>query len=308
MRAACVLLLALTSVASAGPVVTWNAPATCPNTEDVHARIERRLGAPLALHGIAVDVKLDGTTFVARIDTRAVTVANQIRVLRSARCDELADAVAVVIARLALEQRASARPVDFVEGDVVERPRLQVPPLVFRNRSPASRYGFGVHAMALSGIGTVPRVGVGGEFSIFGRRDDLFAEVGFARWATRSTYLVMDSPGRVDLGLDVATARFGYSPARKPLRAWLGTEYGEMRGQGRGLALPMEDDTTRWLAITSGVSIGWPMSRYARLVGTFEVAVPTTPATFYLSDGTTNVYTSSPAAARCALGLELGMP
>src|SRR5690349_2142807 len=92
--------------------LVWQAPVSCPSLDEVRARIERRLGSSIdrAVHGVEVAVARDGEgggRFVARIDLRAVTVANEIRVLTSARCDELADAVAVVIARVAAEHQVA---------------------------------------------------------------------------------------------------------------------------------------------------------------------------------------------------------
>jgi hypothetical protein len=297
VRVALALVVLTASVASAEPGFVWSAPASCPDGEDVRARIERRLGAPLEIHGVEVAITRAGPTFVAHVDTRGVTVANQIRTLTSARCDELADAVAVVVARLASEWRRVEQP----RVAVVERPREPVTIV-----TPPRTWGYGVHAMALSGIGTVPRVGIGGELSLFVRRKNHFAELGFARWASKSEYLIDGAPGRVEVGLDVITARIGWSPSRMPLRAWLGSEVGSMRGEGAALVDP-QAGRAPWFAVTGGFGVGWPMARYARLIGTFEVAVPTSRVHFMLVQSG-DIYTSSPVAARCALGLELGLP
>lgn len=300
MRAAFALLLLTASVASADTGFVWQAPASCPDGEDVRARIERRLGSPLEIHGVEVAITRSGTSFVAHVDTRGVTVANQIRTLTSARCDELADAVAVVVARLASEWRRVEQPrVAAVDRD---EPTQEVTRAV----APERIWGYGMHAMALSGIGTVPRVGVGGELSIFVRRKAYFGEIGFARWASQSEYLIDGAPGRVEVGLDVFTTRIGWSPTGMPLRAWLGAELGSMRGQGAALTDPQQGRAP-WFAVTGGFGVGWPMARYARLIGTFEIAVPTSRVSFMLAESG-NIYTSSPLAARCALGLELGLP
>lgn len=111
---AVVLGLGAASVrAQPGGALIWRAPDGCPGAGDVRARIERRLGAPatVADRGVAVDVVDRGEgrapRFVARIvlGVRGADAAagEDVRVLSSARCDELADAVAVVIARLAAE-------------------------------------------------------------------------------------------------------------------------------------------------------------------------------------------------------------
>lgn len=297
MRAVLALVL-VASAASADTGFVWEAPASCPDGEDVRARIERRLGAPLELHGIEVAITRAGNTFVAHVDTRSVTVANQIRTLTSTRCDELADAVAVVVARLASEWRRVEVP------RVATVARAAVEPVVVA--PPPRTWGYGVHAMALSGVGSVPRVGVGGELSVFGRRKDYFAELGLASWASQSAYLVAGAPGRVDVGLDVVIARVGWSPTRMPLRGWIGSELGAMRGEGVYLADPQQGSAP-WYAVTAGFGVGWPMAPFARLVGTFEIAIPTSRVHFALAQSG-EFYTSSPAAARCALGLELGLP
>lgn len=98
----------------------WQAPDSCHDAGEVRARIERRLGAPVdrVVRGVAVDVAVqrDGAAprYVARIDLRGLRGGgaagdDEIRVLTSARCDELTDAVAVVIARLAAGGAAVGR-------------------------------------------------------------------------------------------------------------------------------------------------------------------------------------------------------
>lgn len=437
MRSALAVLILTASAGRAD--VTWRAPAGCPTAADVRTRIEQRLGAPLEIGAVEVTVRrLDGR-YVARLDMRGITVANEIRTLSSTRCEALADAVAVVIARLAGaspvtepgggragsapprrgspratvngaryasralpapvprsaadaarrgappataaatprdSRRALPAPVPRAAGDAARRglplataatrraggpdsaPRatsvasppvhagcgsVEVAPrpvaeprrvphpracppaipedatrtgeggevggngaikgeLVARARLPRGapvaprRWGYGVHALALSGVGTVPRVGVGGELSLFARRERSFVSLGVARWASRSDALVMGGPGDVEVGLDLVTARIGWAPGHMPLRAWLGSELGAMQGQGDTALAP-----ARWFAVTSGVSVGWPMTPYARLVGTFEIAVPT--SRIDVGYGTT-----ASAAARCAFGLELGPP
>ena len=301
---ALLVLLTIARVASAENGFVWEAPASCPNGEDMRARIERRLGSPLEIHGVEVAITRSGTAFVAHVDTRGVTMANQIRTLTSARCDELADAVAVIVARLASEQRQRA-PIAVAVVDE-EDPR----PSKIEVAIPAPRqhrmWGFAVRATALSGIGMVPRVGVGGELSMFVRREKAFAEVGFARWASSSAYLVEGAPGRVEVGLDLVTVRAGWSPPNMPLRAWLGGEIGSIRGQGAALVDPKRGSAP-WYAVTAGLGVGWPMTDNARLVGTFEVAVPTSRARFSLAQSG-DIYSSSAMAARCALGLEVGLP
>src|SRR5207244_1182802 len=93
VRGSCIwIALLATATAHAEPRgeagLIWQAPATCPG--DVRARIERRLGMPIdrAVRGIEVDITPgDDHGFVARIDLRGAAVANEVRVVTSARCD-----------------------------------------------------------------------------------------------------------------------------------------------------------------------------------------------------------------------------
>jgi hypothetical protein len=298
------LWLALAATASAQPrtetALVWQAPHACPDVGEVRARIERRLGSPLdaVVQGVAVEISPDGEggnlRFVARIDLRAVTVANEIRVLTSARCDELTDAVAVVIARIASEKRQAAAG----RGEVARIATHEPPPLVSR------LWGGGMRALGVSGVGATPGIGLGGEVAAYLRRRSLFVELAGARWMPTPRVLYMGAPGRVDVGLFVAVVRFGWGPERLPLRAWISTELGSIHGQGLGF-----DDapagTARWAGLGGGFGVAWPMTQHTRLIGIVEVVAPLQRARFVLEHGT-EVYRPDMATARCGFGLEIG--
>jgi hypothetical protein len=275
----------------------WQAPAACPDVFDVRHRIEQRLGMSVdgTVHGIEVAIDRAGAGFVARIDARGVTVANEVRTLTSAKCDDLADAVAVIVARLARE----AREVSETRAPSVSTVAVTTP---IAPRVPV--FGGGVRLLGVSGVGIVPGIGLGGEVSAYVRRRGLFAEVGMSSWATSSSYLVEGAPGRVEVDLMSYVVRAGWSPEDKPLRAWLGAESGTM--SGRGVALPdNQDGSARWVAMNAGFGVAWPMSRYARIVGTFEVGVPFERVRFILAQGG-EIFRPSAAIARTAFGLEVG--
>lgn len=294
-------MLAIAAPAAAEPGFVWDAPATCPDGDDVRARIERRIerriGRALELHGIEVAISRDGDRFVARVDTRGATVANLIRTLTSARCDELADAVAVVVARLASEWS----PVAPAPSSIAAVRAIAIP---VEHHPASARWGGGMRAMALSGVGAMPRVGVGGELGGFVRRHDLFGELAIARWATRPSELVDGAPGRVEVGLEVVALRAGWASATMPMRAWIGGELGTMTGRGVALADPRMS-AARWAAVTSGFAVAWPMSPRVRLLGTFEVGIALARPRFVLAEGG-EIYQPSFATARCALGFEVG--
>ncbi|MEO7096864.1 MAG: hypothetical protein ABI175_26635 [Polyangiales bacterium] len=318
-------LAAVAAPAAAEPAFGWRAPASCPRADEVRARVERRLGGPIdgVVHGIEIEITRDGSGYVAQIDARALTVANDVRTLRSAKCAGLADAIAVVIARLASEARR-AEPVR-VAAPTTEPQMLDVAPapvplvdepgpdeerqprivhVLGPVAQPHRRWGGGMRALALSGIGALPRINIGGELAGYVRRDEYFAEIAIARWVPQSARLDPGAPARVDVSLDVVSLRGGYGPERLPIRAWLLVEAGRMQGQGLAVLEP-QVNSSAWFAVGGGFGVAWPMAPRARLVGTFEVAVPLQRTTFMLQNGA-DLYEPSVVVARCALGLELG--
>lgn len=276
--------------------LVWQAPGGCPDSAEVVARIEGRLGLPLerAVHGVAVEIAVENRRFVARIDLRAITVANEMRVLSSERCDELADAVAVVIARIAAEQRA-ADEVRAPQAVRMEQPAPAAPP---------ARWGGGVRLQTISGIGTLPGVGLGGELAGHVRRHEWYAELSAARWMPQSRFLHVGAPGRVDVRLDALALRVGYQSQRLPLRGYVTGEVGSVIGEGVSLDFA-EMGNARWVAVGGGFAVAWGMTRHLRLVGVLETLVPLERARFLLQDGGV-IFRPDPLAVRSGLGFEVG--
>lgn len=340
MRAVAIVMLVVGAAAAEprvalrveDPGFAWRAPDACPDAANVKTRAEQRFGGALDgnLHGIEIEVTRERNGFVAQIDARAITVANDVRTLRSRRCDALADAVAVVLARLASEVRLSRESAPTPRSDTgAMGPTIAMvaPPVTtaaiaraddaedmsnqrILDEEPAptkpSVWGGGVQLLALSGVGALPQINLGGEIAGFVRRADKFAALGLSRWVPQGKPLAPGAPGGVEVSLDILTLRAGWGPSTLPLRAWLLGEIGRL--QGTGVAL--EDERTAgapWMALGAGLGVGWPMSDHARLVGTFEIAVPLQRPRFMLDRGS-DLYQPGAAAARCALGLEVGWP
>ena len=285
------MLGALARTAAADPSFAWQAPSACPTAEDVRARIERRLGHPLdpASAGIAVEVAVEPGGYVARVDARAVTVDNEARTLTSAHCDDLADAVAVVVARLATEARRS-------QPAAITRPATLAGPVAIDSDTaprPPRVWGGGIRALGLSGIGRVPQIGVGGELALFVHHRDRFAEIAVAKWVAPP---LQTPSGDIDIGLDVLALRVGWAPEHMPIRGWLAGEFGMRAGDALSGA-------TRWTAVGAGFGVAWPMSPELRLVGTFEVDVPIQRPPVEI-DGA-EVFRPAWLTAHTALGLEV---
>lgn len=323
------LVMAGVGTAAADPAFTWHAPASCPTADEVRARIEQRLGEPLegAVHGIDIEIAREGTMFRARVDLRGMTVANDVRTLRATRCDELASGIAVIIARVATEARqtrdddptASEAPPDaageatdlaiesFDTQLTEDRDDLARAPHPVDHRlppPPGHRWGGGMRALGLSGVGAQPGVSIGGEIAAYVRRNKATFEAAYATWSATPAVLRNGAPGHVNVGLDVLIARAGWGPEELPLRAWVSGELGSLHGQGVSLQDPRMG-SGRWVALGSGFAVGWPVTTYARVIGMFEVAFPIASTRFQLASGS-DAYRPALLTARCALGFEVG--
>lgn len=285
------------------PSVSWNAPASCPTTAELLARVEQRLERSLddVSVGVEVDVTRAAGRYHARIDLGAVTVANDVRTLSSKHCAELTDAVAVIVARAAGEQLARQRvalredsePI-FVDTYVAPRREPTVP----------RPWTIGARISGVSGIGVIPQVGLGGEVAISLRADRHLVELGAMRWFTSAAQFHNGRPAKVDVDLDVAVARYGWRPYELPLRSWVGVEVGNMRGGG--VQLPTAQlEGGRWVAAGAGFGIAWQMTPWIRLLGTTEAMLAVERVRFSTGDGIV-VYAPSPMSVRTTCGIEVG--
>jgi hypothetical protein len=314
------------SVAEAQPAafgLAWQAPASCPTEAIVRARIAQRLGESLddsLVSGIDIAIAREHGTFVARIDLRALTVANDVRTLRSRHCDELADAVAVVVARVARERAVGGWRV-HAHGKRPDRIHTAPPPVVAvsdvdvvldrhvearrPDASVAPRlWSFGVRLSGVSGIGIVPEVGVGAELALTVRRRSALAELAGTRWLASGADARIGGPAHVDVGLQVTAARIGWRPEHLPLRAFAAAEVGTMDGVGVGVSNP-QNNGGRWFAAGAGFGVAWQMTPWLRLVGSTEVLAAIERVRFALGNGVI-VYAPSPMSARASCGIEVG--
>jgi hypothetical protein len=318
---AVIVLLAAASTAraqtvamvDARPSLTWRAPAGCPDAASLRARVEQRLERSLddVIVGVEVDVALAAGRYVARVDLRAMTVANDVRTLESKRCAELADAVAVIVTRVASEaiakQRVAIRDHDDHDdhdgGDDLGTTATAISAPTRAPRRPRL-WSFGARASAISGIGLIPKVGIGAELAFTVRRRDALAELAAARWNRSVAQFHDGAPATVDVDLDTTSLRVGWRPETLPLRAWASVEVGDMGGNN--LKLPSQQlESGRWVAAGGGFGVAWQMARWIRLLGTTETMLAIDRVRFTLGDGIV-VYAPSPMSFRATAGLELG--
>jgi len=293
MRLAILVVLAIAAPARAQGELGWQAPAACPDEAAVRARIAQRLGRELDDLAIRIDVAQLGSRFVAQVD-----VGGDVRTLASSRCDDLADAVAVIVARAAGEHHAAPRRLAMrdPEPEVVVHTALEAPH--------ARAWSIGARVSGVSGIGLIPEVGLGAELAITLRRHSTMAELAATRWALSEAQLHAGAPAHVDVGLDVTAMRVGWRSEQMPLRGWASVEVGTMYGNGVSLA-NAQVGQGRWVAAGTGFGVAWPMTRWLRLVGSTEVMLALERVRFSLSDGQV-VYAPAPMSARATCGIEVG--
>jgi len=302
MRAVVLAGVLVARVAAAGDAgFMWDAPAECPSVSSIESRVEQRLGRALdpALE-IHIAVSQHDGRFVAKLRLGVTE-----RSLTSDRCDALADAIAIIVSRVAEERGAIPR-VATTETAVAAAaaivPRVE-PEAVHRDLSvPAVSHpwSLGVRLSGVSGIGIVPEVGLGAEVAISARYNSTLAELAATKWlasgADRST-------SHVDVGLGVTAARVGWRPEDLPLRAWVAGEVGSMDGSGTNLSTT--DQGGRWFAAGAGFGVGWPMTPWLRLVGSTEALIAIERVRFTEASGAV-IFAPSPVSARATVGIEVG--
>lgn len=289
-----VLVALLASTASADEVgFRWSAPAACPSVTGIEARVEQRLGHPLDPSlPVQVAVSERSGHFVAQVELGADT-----RSLTSDRCDELADAIAIVVAR-AVDERKAPR-VERLRIASIAVP-LEPPLIVHRDLSTPDAphpFSLGVRLSGVSGIGIVPEVGLGAEVAISARIHSTMAELSATKWLASGAD---KSSSHVEVGLAVTAARIGWRPENLPLRAWVSGEYGSMNGNGTN-----GESEGRWFAAGAGFGVGWRLEPWLRLVGSTETLIAIEQVKFTAASGQV-IYAPSPISARATLGLEVG--
>lgn len=322
MTALFAVVAASATPASATPARTsslsWTAPRGCPDAAALRTRVEHRLGRSLDDAPVAVEVVVtrSGARYIARL-------AHGGRTVTSTRCNELADAVAVIVARLAAEAIARSE-AEHAAIEIHDHPAFVFPGSQGTSRgsadvsaehvdrgAPAARpqtyvpppWTLSARASAVTGIGVIPQVGLGGELAISVRAGTHLAELGAARWVASAAQFHNGAPAKIDVDLDVTVVRYGWRPAVLPLRAWVAVEGGTMTSGG-GAIPGVSIESGRWIAAGAGFGIAWQMRPWIRLVGTTEVMVAVERVRFSVGD--MSVYAPSPMSVRTTYGIELG--
>ena len=277
-------------LARADVQLAWHAPAACPDGAAMRAAILQHVEDPVDQIELAVTVEVvvapEG--FVAH-----VTTADETRELASASCSELAEAVAVVVARAAVDRHVA--PPVTVPVIAVPVVRVAAPVPIVR---PAA-WNAGVRVAALAGNGFSPELGVAGEVAAWVSYHRFDVELGGSRWA--ATTADVGSNAGVEVGLSALALRLGWAPAER-VRAWVVGELGAQHGTGVGFSGSSEG-SGRWVAAGGGAGLVWPLAPHVAAVAAGELEVAIERTDFAVSGMT--VYEAPRLAERVRLGVEL---
>jgi hypothetical protein len=301
------IAVAAARVAHAGVDLAWHAPAACPDQAAMRTAIVQRLDAPADQIELAVtvDVVTAAEGFVAHL-----AIGDETRELTSASCSELADAIAVVVARAGAEAHVAALEppptTPKVAAPVVPPPVVAAP--LTRSIGPirsSDPWNAAVRVAVLAGTGVSPDLDVAGELALWASYRQFGVELAGSRWA--STTANVGSAAGVEVGMSAIALRATWSPTEH-WRGWIVSELGSQRGMGVGFASAGEG-SGRWLAVGAGAGFGWPIVPHVTAVvaGELEVAIERTAFALAGGDGgmAATVYEAPRLAPKARIGLEL---
>jgi hypothetical protein len=282
-------------MAHAGVDLAWHAPPGCPDQAAMRAAILQQLDVPPERIELAVAIDITGGPegFVAH-----VTTAGETRELTSPNCSELADAVAVIVARAAAEMHVAAPAARVAPPKIVAAVTRAV--LASAPAEPPALWNAGVRVAALAGNGFSPEPGMAGEVAAWVSYRRFSGELAAERWSPTRVAIGADSG--VVVGLTAVAMRFGWAPVRH-VRAWVVGELGSQDGMGVGFETASAGAGWR-VAAGGGAGVSWPLAPHVAAVAAGELEGTLERTSFAVGAGAT-VYEAPRLAERLRLGLEL---
>ena len=268
----------------------WNAPASCPGEHALEQAVTERLDRPLA--HLPFDVAVEVTDEAGQLTAQLVVhgAIEDARVLTSASCRELTDAVAVVIARL-----AASLPVD--------EPRVQTVAPIASTRESAPPWNGGVRLGGVVGTGSAPGLGIAAEVGGWVARGSLAVALSGSWW--KSTAVILDGTmSGVDVALQSVALRAGWRPQHRIVRAWVVGELGSIRGSAVGLANDRAG-AARWSAIGAGGGLAIGLTRQVAALASAEAEYVLDRTQFRVDSGAA-VYSTPRFALHGSLAFEVG--
>lgn len=299
--------------------VNWAAPEDCASPSEVEAAIAERLD-PAVESGISarVHVTLDAGVWSVDVVLQDPDGTIGTRRLEAHSCDDAVTAAAVVVALAVVQEQEDDAPPD-VERVVVPSPPVPTPAVPERPAAPtqqrlrhettaprprpedgprrppgwAAHLGAGATALGLGPVSAL----LLGEVSAYGRQWLVF--LGVAHRVQRQIRLDAGSAGpgaafRLTAGRAGAGLRLKVGPVEVPIR--VGSEWGALWAQGRGVA-PQRTDRRLWIAAFASAAVGGRVSSRVALFAGAEVAAPLLRTPFTV-DGGLELLTTGPVALR----------
>lgn len=303
----------------AAPVdLHWDAPAPCPDAEATAARIAARTPAQIGPTPVRVDARVAavGTGYALTLALARPGGASWRRDVTSDRCDELAEATALIVAvaldPVFLAEQAPAPGVTLPAppaGPSIASPwsRPSTAPAAPRD-APApttSRAPFGVALRPSVGawFGALPRVGAAiGVDVVLPAHRALRVEIGALAIPRQRTTVAPDAGAQLWLATAVLRGCFAPAVGRVRPMACVGVAAGAIGGRGRGTAVASATATQPWASAVAATGVEIAIVRwlgvFARLEGHAHLRRPG----FHL-DAVGPVHRTGQASATALVGL-----
>lgn len=303
-----VRLLALAWVGPAAPAdvdLQWNAPASCPDRQQVlEQALELVAMEADALGGVSVRAQVrEGAGDSFEMDLRLRTTSGTTeRAMNAVTCETLAEATALALVIAADEARALERLQQTSAAPLVAE---QTAPVASPGRVRGTvEVGTGLSLGALPGFG--PHVFVG-----LGVRGDRWSVTGygthvFARTGSLDAVPESGAAGRFQLWAGGLRGCAHPNLGRVQLPLCAGAEAGQIAGRGVGIENPQKN-AEPWGAVVGGGTLVWSPIPSVGVFAGFQVVVPFIRPAFEV-EGLGTVYRAASVGARSAVGLEMRFP
>ncbi|MDB5216346.1 MAG: putative secreted protein [Myxococcaceae bacterium] len=293
--AAVILCLAAPATARAADL-EWVAPSGCSSRESVLDAVTRALGSSStadvgAIRARAV-VESSGRGWRVQLST-----ANGERTLAADTCEQLAEAVALILALAVEPARATAQPEERAAPPEPEKEAA----LPASTAAKASLLAIGAGQVA--DFGTMPSAAAGAEIFAAIRVPPLRIEVAGALWAPQRQSVVGTSAGG-ELMLISGVAHGCFLPVldRFELGGCVGAGVDSMNANAFG-PIVVSRGSGAWIVLAGEARVGLSLLPWLAIHAGFGLQVPVTRPSFVI-EGVGQVHRPAPLSGRQALTLE----
>ena len=301
--AAAITCLAAPATARAADL-EWIAPAECPSRASVLDAVTRALGPSSAadtttLRARAV-VENSGRGWRVQLSTPSGE-----RTLEADTCEELGEAVALILALAIDPSRGAAQPepppvAPIESANEKEKEKEQPTPPATLAKTPLLAFGAG----QLTDFGTLPSVAIGGGLVAALRVPPLRFEIAGAIWAPqRQSVAGTTSGGDLTLASGVAGACLLPAIGRFELGGCAGVGVDSMTATAFG-PIVASHGSGAWMVLAGEARAGVSLLPWLALHGGFGLEIPVTRPSFVI-EGVGQVHRPAPVSGRQSLTLEV---